>query len=316
MIAGVTADWRVTQMRAYYRNHRRGVLAALLASSLLVTGPGVASTDEDRMARLPADQQSLARDMIDFVARMEEQYFARIEQINGGLELETLYRETEDTDYEVRVSRGDVIEKAGSLLAIGKKPLPNRPEGRARWSRFYSLDFHPRTPLVGMLHATIVLQSYEDGSVGAGGWLGVMNGTRIDEDMTGLATLVDDYFARHGRDPAVYRHLMIRGTHDTVAKWRRQPDPAGVSFYGPPVFQDDPRRSWEFIAGLFELFVDEYIDIIIRRADQAWSEADLQAQEEMRRRWLLDQLFSDPFSSELVPFEVWSLANVPPVIRF
>jgi hypothetical protein len=36
----------------------------------------------------------------------------------------------------------------------------------------------------------------------------------------------------------------------------------------------------------------------------------------MRKRWLVDQLFSDPFASELVPFEVWSLANVPPTINF
>ena len=34
------------------------------------------------------------------------------------------------------------------------------------------------------------------------------------------------------------------------------------------------------------------------------------------RRWLMDQLFSDPFASKIVPFEVWSAANVPPTIKF
>jgi hypothetical protein len=31
---------------------------------------------------------------------------------------------------------------------------------------------------------------------------------------------------------------------------------------------------------------------------------------------LFDQLYSDPLSSKLVPFQAWMLANVPPVIRF
>ena len=38
--------------------------------------------------------------------------------------------------------------------------------------------------------------------------------------------------------------------------------------------------------------------------------------EENAQRWLIDQLFSDPFASEIVPFDVWSFANVPPVIKF
>ena len=56
--------------------------------------------------------------------------------------------------------------------------------------------------------------------------------------------------------------------------------------------------------------------ITAERADDPFTAADLAAQDEMRKRWLIDQLYSDPFSSKIVPFEAWSFANVPPVIKF
>ncbi|MDP6417126.1 MAG: hypothetical protein QGG54_19120, partial [Gammaproteobacteria bacterium] len=71
-----------------------------------------------------------------------------------------------------------------------------------------------------------------------------------------------------------------------------------------------------FAAGLFDAFIDGYLDIVEKRADEPFTEADIQAQDAMRKRWLIDQLFSDPFSSKIVPFNVWSFANVPPVIKF
>jgi hypothetical protein len=36
----------------------------------------------------------------------------------------------------------------------------------------------------------------------------------------------------------------------------------------------------------------------------------------MRKSWLIDQLFSDPFASKIVPFEVWATANVAPTVKF
>jgi hypothetical protein len=58
------------------------------------------------------------------------------------------------------------------------------------------------------------------------------------------------------------------------------------------------------------------MDLIAKHRRDAGSREDLRAQAEMRTRWLTDQLFWDPYSSKLVPWEVWSLANVPPVIKF
>jgi coproporphyrinogen III oxidase len=208
------------------------------------------------------------------------------------------------------------MEKAGRMLAPGKKLSPGRGGGVLTWGRFYSLDMHPKSPLVGMLHATIVMQMFEDNTVGTGGWLGVMPGVHIEEDLALLKKVTNDYFARYDKDHAIYRRLISKGTHDTVAEFRRRPASSGVSFYGPPVYPDDPEASIKFIAGLFDEFTGIYMDIVRDRADDPFSEADLLAQEDMRRRWLIDQLFSDPFAAKIVPFDVWSFANVPPVIRF
>jgi hypothetical protein len=290
------------------------VAAAALVLSAMTPAPAAA---DERLARLPPDQQALARRMVAFMDDMDRRQFGRVDRLNGaGAAPERLQRETDDSIYDVTVTRGPVVEKFGRMIAEGKKSQPGRREGEIVWSRFYSLDGHARSPLVGMLHATLVLQFYTDGSASAVGWLGVMNGTRVDADMQRLTRVVDEHFAAYGRDPTVYRKLMVKGTDETIADFRRRPDPAGVSFYGPPVFPGDAARSYEFVEGLFTKFTDAWIDLAEQHRNDAGTPADVAAQEAMRKRWLVDQLFSDPFAKELVPFEVWSTANVPPVIRF
>lgn len=263
-----------------------------------------------------ADRVTLSAFYDDFVATMDDKYFGQVETMNSVSEVEDRTVSTEYSDFELRVVRGEVMEKAGRMLSDGKKLSPGRGDGVLTWGRFYSLDMHPKTPLVGMLHATIVLQMFEDGSVATGGWLGVMPGTRVAEDLALLKQVTDDYFAAADKDPTLYRKLICKGTDETIAEFRRQPACSGVSFYGPPVYRSDPEASIKFIAGMFDKFVGTYMDIVRERADDSYTEADIVAQDDMRRRWLIDQLFSDPFASKIVPFEVWSFANNPPVIKF
>jgi hypothetical protein len=290
---------------------RRCLLTVLLACTIGKT----AMADDERLASLSPENQAVAGRMVEFMGRMDEKYFGRAKQLNHELKFEELSQTTETDDYEVRVTRGPVVEKLGRMIAAGKKTPPGRVQKELAWGRFYSLDFHPRTPLVGMLHAVTVLQIYADGTGFAGGWLGVMNGTRVEADMAQLKGITDGYFKAHGKDSTLYRKLIMKGTDDTVGKWRRRPDDSGVSFYGPPV---DPyvTKAWEFVSGLFDPFVDGYVDLIAKHAKDRGNEQDIRAQDEMRKRWLNDQLFSDPFSSKLVPYEVWSLSNVPPVIKY
>jgi len=257
---------------------------------------------------------------VAFMEQADRKYFARAQALNGAAQApasgDVLSRETDDSIYDVRVTRGPVVEKLGRMVAEGKKTQPGRREGELVWSRFYSIDVHPQTPLVGMLHATLVLQFYADGTGFAGGWLGVMNGTRVEQDMAALTAVVDTHFDSYGRNPGVYRGLIVKGTEDTISEFRRRPDPSGVSFYGPPVFPGDVARSYEFIEGLFGLFTDAYLDLVPKRTGVTVTADDVARQDAMRKRWLVDQLYSDPFASKLVPFEVWSLANVPPTVRF
>ncbi|MEO8445753.1 MAG: hypothetical protein ABI567_12170 [Gammaproteobacteria bacterium] len=300
---------------------RQGLLAlgALLLSWGGLVAPAHSETDT-RLARLSPEHQALARRMVAFMEQADARFFARAQSLNGtpaaSVPGDLLHSETDDSIYDVRVARGPVVEKLGRMVAEGKKTQPGRREGELVWSRFYSIDVHPQTPLVGMLHATLVLQFYADGTGFAGGWLGVMNGTRVAEDMEALTRVVDGHFAVAGKSPAVYRKLIVKGTEDTVSSFRRQPDPSGVSFYGPPVFPGDVARSYAFIEELFGKFTDAYLELIPQRTLATVTAEDLARQATMRKRWLVDQLFSDPFASKLVPFEVWSLANVPPTVRF
>jgi coproporphyrinogen III oxidase len=292
------------------------ILAVTALGALVSLARPAMAAEDPRIAKLAPADQAIARNLDAFVERMEKKYFARVEKLNGPPAFEKLETQTEDTDYFVRVTRGPVIEKFGTMIAYGKKAQPGRIPGVLAWSRFYSIDVHPKTPLVGMLHATVVVQFYEGGTSFAGGWLGVMNGTRNAEDMERLKAVTDAHFAKAGKDPAIYRKLIMKGTEDTVHDYRRRPDDSGVSFYGPPVFPGDTGKSYEFVAELFDQFTDAYFDIVEKRANATYTSADVVAQDTMRKRWLMDQLFSDPFSSKLVPFEVWSLSNTPPVIKF
>lgn len=305
----------ISRAHALFHAARTGV--TLLALFLLQPSPIFAGAHGGSSATVSAvDAEKMQAFFTQFVADMDDKYFSLVEGMNGGIEFEDREMSTEYSDFDLRVARGDVMEKAGRMLSFSKKLSPGRGDGVLTWGRFYSLDMHPKTPLVGMLHATIVMQMFEDGKVGTGGWLGVMPGTKVDADLALLKRLTDEYFAARGKDPALYRRLICKGTHDTIAEFRRKPACSGVSFYGPPVYPDDPEASIRFIAGLFDEFVGTYMDIAAERADDPFTDADILAQDDMRRRWLIDQLFSDPFSSKIVPFEAWTFANVPPVIKF
>jgi hypothetical protein len=289
----------------------------LLLFAVLAAVPAVSA--DPRLAKLSPEHEVLARRMVDFMERADERFLSRAAALNKRQPPfidDALQRETDDSLYDVLVTRGPVVAKLGRMIVEGKKTQPGRREGELAWSRFYSIDVHAETPMVGMLHATLVLQFYLDGSAYAGGWLGIMNGTRVDGDMERIAELVDEHFGAAGRSPKVYRQLMVKGTEEVFTEFRRRPDPAGVSFYGPPVFPGDVARSYDFIETLFLRFTDAYLNLVDQRAGEPGNPADVLAKTQMEKRWLIDQLYSDPFASKLVPFEVWSLANVPPAIRF
>ena len=151
----------------------------------------------------------------------------------------------------------------------------------------------------------------------AGGWLGVMPGTRVDSDLAELKASMDAVFAAHDKNPDRYREAICKGTEGVISEFRRKPACVGASFYGAPVYRDDfADRNFKFIAEAFDAFTDTYFDTIEKRQNDPVTEQDVIAQNQMRKAWLVDQLFSDPFAREIVPFEIWSFTNVAPEIRF
>lgn len=304
-------------------NHRYIWAFALLAvlcmgstSTSHLVSSALAQTDE-RLQQLPADQKHLAQRMLQFMSDMDKKYFTRVYELNGNSKSESKILTSDYSDYDIKVTRGAVVEKMGRMLAIGKKASPkNRMPGKLIWGRFYSLDAHPKSPLVGMLHATVVVQFFDSGLSFAGGWLGIMPGTRIDSDLNELKQTVDRIFAKYKKNPDYYRNLICKGDSSEIdRKWRRKPACAGVSFYGRPAFQST-EKNFDLISEAFVDFVDVYMRLIEKHKDSPYTEKDVAAQDRMRREWLLDQLFSDPYASKIVPFEAWSLANVPPIIKF
>jgi len=307
--------------------------------SLVILIQGCSLTQEkdfgnqtQRLEQLSVENKLIAEDLIKFIEDSDNKYFSWagcinlnltaidnncLSKDNGNTADESFQSVTKYSDFDVRVARGPIVEKMGRMISEGKMTSPGRGEERnLLWGRFYSIDVHPKTPLVGMLHATLVLQIFEDGSIGTGGWLDVMPGTRVKSDMNYLKKVTDEYFEENNADPSLYRRLVCKGTEETIAEFRRKPSCSGVSFYGPPVFRESGEKSYRFIKGMYSEFVDAYFETIQKRMNDPYTEEDLLAQEKMRKSWLIDQLFSDPFASKIVPFEVWATANVAPTVKF
>ena len=199
--------------------------------SLVILIQGCSLTQEkdfgnqtQRLEQLSVENKLIAEDLIKFIEDSDNKYFSWagcinndsttidnncLSNENGNTSDETFISDTKYSDFDVRVARGPVVEKIGRMISEGKMTSPGRGEERnLLWGRFYSIDVHPKTPLVGMLHATLVLQIFEDGSIGTGGWLDVMPGTRVKSDMNYLKKVTDEYFERYNADPSLYRSLV------------------------------------------------------------------------------------------------------------
>ena len=62
---------------------------------------------------------------------------------------------------------------------------------------------------------------------------------------------------------------------------------------------------------------DSYLKVLIKRKDRKFSDIDIEAMFGMRKRWLEKEFLWDPFASTgLAPYEVWSLQDLPPVVKF
>jgi len=259
---------------------------------------------------LNEEQRVHADRMLDLVEQREQFFLDTIEKYNGNRDVETRVFDTDKATHTVSVARGDVLEKTSYYINITKKADPPYvPE--AIWDRYLELDFHSRTPLLGQLHATMYFTYMADGKSAIAGYMDYTPATWIDEDVAYLKQTVDDHFEANGHDVEKYRQILYKDYHKDKLKAAC----VGAAFYVRPMLEIN-ERNLTFVQQAHEKFVDAYLTILDRRKDEPFTDVDLENQAGMRKRWLEDHLFSDPFTMYVVPYEVWSFADSPPVVNF
>lgn len=270
---------------------------------------------EPDLGTLAPEQAGAAREFLAFTSRIDADFKARVAKLNGTTKLENLTFKAASTGYVIDVARGPVIEKGGAMMIDVFGDLPPRIKDPV-FNRFYSIDIHPKTPWVGMVHLAFTLGVDKQGRHSVFGWMDYMPTVKVEEDLATMRDAVDVYFKSVGRDPKPHRDLICAGDPaETVARWRRKPSCMGVSLYPPP-FREATVENTKFVAGAFETVYKAYFTIVERRANQPFGPTELAAQAAMRKNWLEDQLFSDPFASGLVPYEAWSFASGPPTVHW
>ena len=294
-----------------------------VATMLAMTSTSAAWAEDNELftsdfAGLNAEQKVLAERALEFLSRMNDMYFGRIDQMNGGSEKTSRARSTEYADYNAKAARGPVVQKGGRLYSITKKPTRSFQKPTI-WSRFFSVNMHAKSPFVGMVHNAFVIQFYEDGTSSIWGFLDVLPGATPEEDLLYIKEAMDAVYEKHGVDPTPYRALSCKGDDKaaaaTVSTYRRKVACIGGSFYLQPMLTVTD-ANFDFMTDTYETFLDSYLTMVEKRVDDPYTDEDLAAQDAMRLNWFEDRFFSDPFTRDVVPYEIWSLHSLPPVVKF
>ena len=269
----------------------------------------------DFFATLPTElnpeQCRLSGEMMSFTDAMERKVFESASNLNGNQSTQTKHFDYEAADYLVKVARGAVVEKCGFMRTAVKKELPPMmPEPLV--NRYIQIDIYPKTPLVGMLHIAMNFSYNKDGGNMVGGIMDITPGTFIEEDLTFVKEQMDKLFTKHKLDISPFREPLLKENH----KERLKASCVGVSFYKIP-FLEINEKNFNLVKESAETMFNAYLQVLIKRKDQQFGDSDVEAMFDMRRRWLEKQFFWDPFASTgLAPYEVWSLQDLPPEVRF
>jgi coproporphyrinogen III oxidase len=259
---------------------------------------------------LTDEQSAFAEQMLGLVEKREAFFLSTLTRFNGSDEVETRVFDFDVAVHEVSVARGEVIEKGGYYVNRSKKDNPPYVPP-ALWDRYVELDFHPTTPLLGQLHATIYFTYLKSGDSAIAGYMDYTPGVWIDEDVVYLKETVDTVFAEFDQDVERSRQILYKDYHKDKLKAAC----VGAAFYVRPML-DITKEHFAFVEKAHKRFVDAYLEILSVRKDQPFTEHNLSDQRDMRRRWLEDHLFSDPFTMHVVPYAVWSFADAPPSVHF
>ncbi len=303
-------------------------LVGTIALVLMLTGaqsfiPAAAEWDENYgLEKLSGEQAAYANRLLAFMSEMDAKYFDRVKMLNGDLEIETRIISNEFGDRHIDVTRGPVVEKIGRSISITKKTKRDF-QSETVFSRRYSFDIHPETPLVGFLHAVVNFHYDVDGTSAVGGFLGIFPAATGEEDLADLKQTMDEMYEKYNIDSIYHRKLLCEGYDDddplaTNNRYRRRPACVGGSFFSTPEkpMMSVTENNFSFMLESFDRFVDTYMNIIEMRKDDPYTAEDIAAQDAMRRNWLEDQLFSDVYTTNVTAYEGWSFSNLPPEVKF
>jgi coproporphyrinogen III oxidase len=288
------------------------VLLCLAAASAAADGPG------DDLDKLAPDQARVAREMLGFMDAIEARFWQKVDRLNGvkpgkavteSLVLDPL----NNGHYEVRVRRGKVVEKAGVMTVNTVIEKPPFIIG-GQWNRFIEVAVHPKTPLMGMLHATFSVQVSSKGAGNIGATMDMMQAAQSPEDLAYFDQRVTEVFAKFGMDREKYRGKGCAQKREGPWKYYRPGTCTGVSMYGPDMLADE--KHFELVSELYRTVVDTYFELLDERKRQRYGAKELAAQDAMRKGWLEDQLFWDVLAKNFVPYEAWSAVNGPPVVKY
>jgi coproporphyrinogen III oxidase len=287
--------------------------AAIIVILLCVSPRSFGGSPGDHADQLTPEQATVAKQMLEFMPAMEQEFWTAVDKLNGRATAESQLFDPDSAHYEVRTKRGKVIEKAGVMSAITKIEKPPFVNG-AVWNRFFEVAVHPATPRVGMLHATFVVQVGSNGQSTIAGTLDQMKAGQPPEDLQYLDTKITEVFAKHGMDREKFRVKGCGKPNEGGWKWHRPSTCSGASIFGAELTVND--KNYAFVSEVFQTGVRAYFDILRKRYRERPSAEDYAAQDFMRRRWLEDQLFWDVLSKNFVPYEAWSAVNAPPVVKY
>ena len=265
-------------------------------------------------AKLSPEATAFASRTLEFIDKMNAIYFDAAAQLNGDQNrIEQRELDTENGNWDTQVARGPVIEKAGRTITVIKKPTF---QADTLWSRYLVLAAHPKSPLVGTMQASFVVEFHKDGNSMVAGMIDVMPAATSAEDLAEIKTAVEAVYQAHGVDGDRYRRQSCTASAEEMnVEHRRKAACVGGNFFGR-----DPmtvtEANLEFMTEIYQTFVESFLAIVEKRQNDGYTDADLALQDEMRRGWLEDRLFADPNTTQFAPWEAWSLYSLPPVVKF
>ena len=179
------------------------LLMATAAVPTRAAGPG------DSLDELTPEQANIAREMLAFTDGIEQHFWQKVDGLNGikpgKAEVETLVMDPANNGhYEVRVHRGTVVEKAGFMIVNTQIEKPPFIIG-GMWNRFIEVAVHPKTPYLGMLHATFSVQISNKGEGNIGATMDMITAAQSPEDLALFNERVTAVFAKYGMDREKYR---------------------------------------------------------------------------------------------------------------